>query len=151
MAYNSYYPATYQPIYNPVQTPIYPQNYSGAMQQGTPQTAQTQTTNRWDWVQGETGAKSYLVAPNTTVLLLDSEGQKFYLKSADASGMPLPLRIFEYTETAVTPVSADFPRQAASNEEYATKAEIDALRRRVDEMIAKRPQAGKKKEDDGNE
>ena len=33
------------------------------------------------WVSGEVGAKSYLMAPGTTVLLMDSEAQKFYLKS----------------------------------------------------------------------
>ena len=50
------------------------------------------------WVQGEAGAKSYLVAPGTNIMLMDSESQVFYIKSADASGVPLPLRIFDYTE-----------------------------------------------------
>lgn len=50
------------------------------------------------WVQGEAGAKSYLVAPNTTLMLMDSESQTFYLKSSDASGVPLPLRKFTYVE-----------------------------------------------------
>lgn len=57
-----------------------------------------QPNNGLIWVQGESGAKSYLVAPNATVMLMDSEGERFYLKSADASGMPLPLRIFDYKE-----------------------------------------------------
>lgn len=51
-----------------------------------------------NWIQGESAAKSFLVAPGQTVLLLDSESNCFYLKSADQSGMPLPLRIFDYTE-----------------------------------------------------
>ena len=54
-----------------------------------------QNNNGIIWIQGENAAKSYLVAPNTTVLLMDSESQRFYLKSYDASGMPLPLRVFE--------------------------------------------------------
>lgn len=49
------------------------------------------------WVQGEAGAKSYLMAPNSTVLLMDSEAQRFYLKTTDASGVP-GMRVFEYTE-----------------------------------------------------
>lgn len=57
-----------------------------------------QPNNGLIWVQGESGAKSYLVSPNATVMLMDSEGERFYLKSADASGMPLPLRIFDYKE-----------------------------------------------------
>lgn len=50
------------------------------------------------WVSGEVGAKSYLVAPGTSVLLMDSESEKFYIKSTDVSGMPQPLRTFEYHE-----------------------------------------------------
>ena len=64
-----------------------------------PQPMQVQQPNNGlIWVQGESGAKSYLVAPNSTVMLMDSEGKRFYLKSADASGMPMPLRIFDYKE-----------------------------------------------------
>lgn len=57
------------------------------------------------WVSGEVGAKSYLVAPNSTVLLMDSDAQRFYLKSADNAGMP-NLRIFEYTEVTNAPHNA---------------------------------------------
>lgn len=56
------------------------------------------------WVQGEAGAKSYLVAPNTSVDLWDSEKQLIYVKSADASGMPT-MRTIEYSfqDNAQTP------------------------------------------------
>ena len=47
-------------------------------------------------MQGESGAKSYLVAPNCTVQLWDSESNTIYLKSADASGMP-SIKILDYT------------------------------------------------------
>ena len=50
------------------------------------------------WVQGESGAKSYFVSAGKSVLLMDSEDSKFYIKSADVSGMPLPLRTFTYEE-----------------------------------------------------
>ena len=49
------------------------------------------------WVSGEVGAKSYLVAPNSTVLLMDSDDAVFYLKSADSAGLPT-LRTFSYVE-----------------------------------------------------
>lgn len=62
------------------------------MQQPQPQ------SNGIVWVQGESAAKSFPVAPNTTVMLLDSESSVFYLKTSDASGMPLPLRAFDYKE-----------------------------------------------------
>lgn len=59
------------------------------------------------WVQGETGAKSYLVGAGQSVLLMDSEKDTFYIKSCDVSGMPQPLRIFDYTERKETVKSAD--------------------------------------------
>lgn len=87
------------------------------------------------WVQGIEAAKSYLVAPNTTVLLMDSEKERFFLKSSDASGMPLPLRVFEYTETTQNtqktvsdPVAMDFSS-------YATKAEFDAFRGEIQGLL----------------
>jgi hypothetical protein len=42
------------------------------------------------WVQGEAGAKSYLVAPSTSILLMDSENEYFYIKTTDAAGMATP-------------------------------------------------------------
>ena len=54
-----------------------------------------QNNNGILWVSGEVGAKSYLVAPGTSVLLMDSESEKFYIKSTDVSGMPQPLRTFD--------------------------------------------------------
>ena len=53
--------------------------------------------NQLLWVQGEAGAKAYIVAPYQTVLLLDSEEQKFYIKSADFNGVPT-MKTYEYTE-----------------------------------------------------
>lgn len=63
-----------------------------------PYQAQQQNNNSIVWVQGEAGAKSYLVAPGQSVLLMDSESNVFYIKSSDASGMPMPLRVFDYNE-----------------------------------------------------
>ena len=40
-----------------------------------------------NWVQGEAGAKSWFVNPGATVLLMDSESMRFYLKSADMNGV----------------------------------------------------------------
>ena len=69
------------------------------------QPTQTQTNNSMIWIQGEAGAKSYMVAPNSTVALWDSEAQTVYLKSADASGMP-SMKILDYTIRDDAPVNA---------------------------------------------
>lgn len=91
-----------------------------------PQQAQTSPII---WVQGEEGAKAYMVAPGNSVLLLDSEGSSFYIKSTDASGMPLPLRIFDYTERH----AAQKPAQSASVE-YVTRDEFLALKEEIRAM-----------------
>ena len=53
--------------------------------------------NRIQWVQGVEAAKAYPVSAGSSVLLMDSDNQYLYIKSADNSGLP-SLRIFEYTE-----------------------------------------------------
>ena len=78
------------PYYYPTQYNAYPTQMNVAPTQPT--------QSGIIWVQGEAGAKSYIVGAGQSVLLMDSEGSSFYIKSSDASGMPLPLRIFDYTE-----------------------------------------------------
>lgn len=98
----AYYAPFYRPTYyDQMNTPSFNQQPMVQPVQQMP-TPAPQTNNGLVWVQGETAAKSYPVAPNCTVMLMDSEGERFYLKSADASGMPLPLRVFEYKERIET-------------------------------------------------
>ena len=73
------------------------------------------------WVQGESGAKGYLVAPNTTVQLWDSEAQVIYIKSADAAGLP-SIKVLDYTIRDTAPKQ---PEPAA----WASKEDLDALRK----------------------
>lgn len=86
--------------------------------------------NGIQWVQGEEAAKSYYVQPGKSVLLMDSESKCFYIKSVDASGMPLPLRIFDYTERAQT-AQASPATNATPNNDYITREEFE---RRISEI-----------------
>lgn len=115
MAYNSYFPTSYAPVYPQFQPQPQPQP-----QQNSPQSGII-------WVQGEAGAKSYLVAPNTTVQLWDSESQKIYLKSADASGMP-SIRTLEYT---ICDQQMPKPQDG-----YATSQDLKAISERIDAIKA---------------
>lgn len=105
-----------------------------------PQMQQPPQTNQGLlWVSGEVGAKSYLVAPNSTVLLMDSDSSRFYLKSADNSGMP-SLRIFEYKE--VTNMAHNAPQDSLTSENnldgrYVTRDEYDSLKRQYEEITAR--------------
>lgn len=89
------------------------------------------------WVQGEAGAKSYLVAPNTTVQLWDSESQTIYLKSADASGMP-SIKTLDYTiRTENQPIQAFSvdDKQFISREEFdGLKGELDGLKSEINKL-----------------
>lgn len=131
MAYNSYFPAGYQPAY-------YPQMQQ--MQQPQTPAQPQQATSSLIWVQGEGAAKSYLVAPGSTVALFDNESQTIYIKSADASGMP-SIRILDYTFRESKPQNKavlaenDFAKQ--SDVDYL-KQEIEALRAKFGEMEGKK-------------
>ena len=101
------------------------------------QTTQASQTNQGLlWVQGETGAKSYLMAPNTTVLLMDSEGSRFYLKSTDNAGMP-SLRTFEYTEVVQSAPQAPQTVPEDLDSKYVTRGEYDALNAKYAEIMDK--------------
>ena len=119
--------------YNPYQ----PQ-YMSQMQLTQPSMSYTppqQNNNGLIWVQGEAGAKSFLVQPNTTVLLMDSESQRFYLKSSDASGMPLPLRIFEYSERPQNSPNPVSNTQTVDYSTFATKAEFEAFKSEIEGIL----------------
>lgn len=86
------------------------------------------------WVQGDAGAKAYMMAPNTTVLLMDSEGQKFYLKSTDATGVP-SLRTFEYTEILNNSSQALQREVNNLDDKYVTRKEYDGIQAKFKEIL----------------
>ncbi len=112
--------------------------YSNGYQPNFPQNqynyAQNQNNNGMIWVTGIEGAKSYLVAPNTTVQLWDSETNCVYLKSADATGMP-SMKILDYTirenEQPQTPIKEE------KVVDYVTKDEFDAFREEIKSQLNK--------------
>ena len=112
-SYNNYFPVSYQP---------YPMSYQQPpISQSVPQ---PQSNSGIIWVQGEAGAKAYPVAPGTSLLLMDSEREQFYLKSTDVSGMPMPLRLFTYKEVVQSTEPA--PRNDIDLSRYITREELDS-------------------------
>jgi hypothetical protein len=121
--------------------------------QSAPPQPMQQQSSQIIWVSGEAGAKSYLVAPGNTVMLLDAENSVFYLKSADASGMPLPLRIFDYKERTAVAQQAfggSVTAESVNLDNFVTRKEFDELKA----SIASQPTPKKTKnnltEDAGN-
>lgn len=127
MAYNNGFPIGYQPMYYPNQQMIQQQQI--APQQ---QAQQSQQSNGIIWVQGEAGAKSYLVAPNTTIQLWDSENQVIYLKSADASGMP-SMKVLDYTIRDGEQNKNELNNQA----EFVTKEDFEQMTKKIKELERK--------------
>ena len=111
-------------------------NYTGypypQMNYGFPYQGQGQQRNGIIWVSGEAGAKAYLVAPNSSVVLFDSESNTIYIKSADASGLP-NIKTLDYTvrneasqASHISPVS-----------DYATKEDVSVIKEELDALRAK--------------
>lgn len=105
----------------------FPANYPYVMPQQQPQ-VQSPQSNSIIWVQGEAGAKSYLVAPNNTVQLWDSENNVIYLKSADSSGMP-SIKILDYTIRENGSQTAQNGLKMQS--EYVTKEEFEKFKAEI--------------------
>jgi hypothetical protein len=118
MAYypNYYFPTGYQPI-QPTPAPM-PQT------QGNPPAG---SGGGITWVQGEAAAKAYPVGAGQSVLLMDSENALMYIKSTDQSGMPLPLRVFEYTEKR-EPHAETQNAKETTVPDYVTRAEFEAFK-----------------------
>ena len=132
MAYNNYFPNNY----------TYP-NFT----QATPQPVSSLI-----WVQGEAGAKSYLVAPNTTIVLWDSESPVAYIKSADSSGMP-SIKVLDYTvrQNTVNAPNPGFSSNTSNLPAYATKDEIKAITGELDTLKAQIDKLTKKRRDEDDE
>ena len=119
MAYNNYFPTGYQPYYQnnayQAQQSVMPAQQSGII-----------------WVQGEAAAKSYPVAPNTSVALWDSEADVIYIKSADGSGMP-SMKVVDYTMRDTTARRAEMSPQ----NDFVTKDDLLPIRKDIDALKAK--------------
>lgn len=160
MAYPNYYggypqqgyqAAGYYPQAVPDQLTMLRQNQmQQPMAQGVP-TMQTQqpASGGIIWVQGEEGAKAYMVAAGNSVMLMDSEASAFYIKSTDPSGMPQPLRIFDYVERKAA-TKTHVQAQQAPAPDYITRTEFEQLEARVNGLTAKPQKTAKAKEEADN-
>lgn len=123
----SYTPQVYQP---PIQT-------SQAMQSVNPN--QQQQYSDMIFVPGKEAAKVYPVARGSSVTLFDSEGDKFYVKTVDNSGMPQKLRTFSYVE-----IMDEEPHGMSSlaspeidTSQFVTRQEMNTLVKTVDTLADK--------------
>ena len=153
MAYPNYYQGGYFPQYQNGAVPDMLNQYKGQyqqmpmqqniptqqMQMPIPPTSQ-KPTNDIIWVQGLEGAKGYLVAPNNTVVLWDTENPVIYVKSADASGIP-SMRVLDFKERNGNSQNNNennpTTHKCTCGDKFATKEQINALEVKINDLTAK--------------
>lgn len=125
--------------YQPYQTPYnqrQPQSYpSYQYQSQVPTTTPMMSSNNAPqpivaYVNGIEGAKGYILYPNQTAILFDSDNRdKFYIKNADANGVPTIERYIKIKEDSAL---APTPTYVTENE-YVTRREFEALKEMLKE------------------
>lgn len=91
------------------------------------------TSNDINWVQGEADAKSRPVAAGHSVILMDTEDSVMYIKTVDQSGMPQPLRIFDYKERHPQGRSSEAAVNPTPN--AVTREEFNELSEKVERLL----------------
>lgn len=155
MAYNQPYNYGYYPQYQNGAVPDMLNQFKGQYQQPIPQMQQNiptqqmqmpimstpqKSSNELIWVQGLEGAKGYLVAPNNTVVLWDTENPVIYIKTADMNGIP-SMRVLDFIERNgnAQNYSQNDPKkhECQCGDKFATKEQIKALEGKIDDLTAK--------------
>lgn len=86
------------------------------------------------WVQNETSAEAYLVAPNGFVRLWSASEPVFYEKRADANGRPYPMEVYEYKSRKQNKeITSASLTDYHTDELKALQDRIEALERKINE------------------
>ena len=124
--------APYQQSYNQGnQGNSYGQSYGPSFAQPQMQMAQPTQSSTINWVQGDVGARAYNIQPGMSVLLMDSEGQNFYIKSADSMGMPT-LKKYAYSEVVEEPMRLESHEAKQIDTAFtATREEVKKMQEEI--------------------
>ena len=143
MAYGNYAPFYRGGYFNPMQTPTMPTMADNQGQFAQPYQALLQTNplstptpnNDMIFVLGQNEAESYPVAPNATVTMWDKNQKTFYIKTANAQGIP-SMQIYDFTERVQTPSNSPTEHVCTCGDKYATKEQINALEGKINDILA---------------
>lgn len=94
------------------------------------------------WVKGEQEANNYLIAPNSTVPLWDSDTETIYLKQSDATGR-VTTKILRYTIEEPKTETGE-PSNYVTKEDFESFA--DRLQKQLDKLMESKPKAKFKEE-----
>jgi hypothetical protein len=172
MAYTPYYAPYSRPMgyYNPSlpqqdmsnmqtnpQIPVQQPMQQIPMQTPTPFMQSQSSGDTMLWVLNENEASSFPVAPNNSVVLWDKNNKTFYIKTANAQGIP-SMQIYDFTERVEKPQNESTTHKCTCGDKFITKEEFNALKgkfydlqARYDEMmlqqeekVVEKPKATKK-------
>ena len=131
--YGNYAPFYRGGFFNPMQTPIMPnmtenQNQWQLQNMQQPLNQPTQTpTNDMIFVLNENEASSFPVAPNNRVVLWDKNQTTFYVKSANAQGIP-SMQTFDFSERAQSAPQMPTEHVCKCGDNFVTKDDFNALK-----------------------
>lgn len=116
---------------------MYQQGYYNNVQSPYGQPMQYPVQSNLTYVQGEVGARSYLMAPNAKMALWDSEAPIIYIKSTDPNGIP-SMQILDYTvRGGQTNQNNNSPSGLAMEDLYVTKEDFTSLQNKVNVLEEK--------------
>ena len=140
MAYGNYAPFYRGTYMNPMQTPTMPNmaenQFTQPFQQPQMQVAPTQNANDMIFVLNENEASSFPVLPNNRVVLWDKNQKTFYVKSANAQGIP-SMEIFDFTERPVNTPKTPTDEGFNIPDNFVTKDEFNALKGKLEDLTQK--------------
>ena len=140
MAYGNYAPFYRGGYFNPMQTPTMPQmaenqgQFTQPFQQPIQQPMST-PNNDMIFVLGQNEAESYPVAPNATVTMWDKNQKTFYIKTANAQGIP-SMQIYDFTERIENTPKTHTEHTCQCGDKFATKEQLNVLQGKYDDIMA---------------
>jgi hypothetical protein len=147
MAYTPYYAPYARPMgyYNPSIPQQDMNNMQNAqqmpvqqmpMQTPTPFMQAQPTNDMMLFVLNENEASAYPVAPNNSVVLWDKNNKTFYIKTANAQGIP-SMQIYDFTERTEKPQNELTTHKCTCGDKFVTKEEFDALKGKFYDLQAR--------------
>lgn len=110
--------------YSPIQAPLQPQKTSSDM----------------IFVLNENEAGAFPVAPNNSVVLWDKNQKTFYIKTANAQGIP-SMQTYDFTEridnTQEMPLNAPNKHECKCGDKFVTKDQFEALQGKLKALESK--------------
>ncbi len=146
----------YTPYYAPYQRPVYynpsiPQDIANMqvgqqmniqqpqqmpMQSHTPFVQAQSSGDTMLWVLNENEASSFPVAPNNSVVLWDKNQKTFYIKTANAQGIP-SMQIYDFTERTETPQNTPNKTLDDLGDKFVTLEQFEALQGKLKALESK--------------